>query len=151
MSQPSPETQLRTRAFARVLGPFVATATLIVAIRLPDLTGLLDGLFANAVLPWILGAFMLLSGLIVIAFHQYWYSPTAVLISLFGWFVALRGLALMAFPSAIESGAGDTLGSPGLLLGARIFFLLLTAMGLWLTYVGWASHPTESKQAAPCG
>ncbi len=151
MSQPSPETRLRTRAFARVLGPFVAAATLIVAIRLPDLTGLLDGLFANAVLPWILGAFMLLSGLIVIAFHQYWYSPTAALISLFGWFVALRGLTLMAFPSAIESGAGDTLGSPGLLLGARIFFLLLAAMGLWLTYVGWAPHSTDPKPAAPCG
>jgi hypothetical protein len=29
-----------------------------VAIRLPDLTGLVDDLFANAVLPWILGALM---------------------------------------------------------------------------------------------
>lgn len=151
MSQPSLETRLRTRAFARVIGPFVASATLIVAIRLPDLTGLLDGLFANAVLPWILGASMLISGLIVIAFHQYWYSATAVLISLFGWFVALRGLTLMAFPSAIESGAGDTLASAGLLLGARIFFLLLTAMGLLLTYVGWASRSTRQQATSTCG
>jgi hypothetical protein len=115
----------------------VALATLIVAIRLPDLTGLIDDLFANAVLPWILGAMMLVAGLIVIAFHQYWRGVTAVLISLFGWFVALRGLTLMAFPSAIETGAGDTLASPGLLLAARIFFGLMTFMGLWLTYVGW--------------
>jgi hypothetical protein len=43
----------------------------------------------------------------------------------------------MAFPSAIETGAGDTLASPGLLLAARIFFGLMTFMGLWLTYVGW--------------
>ena len=96
MSQPSQEAVQRTRAFARVIGPFVAAATLIVAIRLPDLTGLVDDLFADAVLPWILGAMMLVSGLIVIAFHQYWYSVTAVLISLSGWFVALRGLTLMA-------------------------------------------------------
>jgi hypothetical protein len=120
-----------------VFGPFVAVAAVIVAIRLPDLTGLVDDLFANAVLPWMLGAMMLIAGLIVIAFHQYWRSVTAALISLFGWFVALRGVTLMAFPATIETGAGDTLASPGLLLVARIFFGWMTVMGWWLTYVGW--------------
>ncbi len=98
MSQVNPDSAQRTRAFARVIGPFVALATLIVAIRLPDLTGLIDDLFANAVLPWILGAMMLVAGLIVIAFHQYWRGVTAVLISLFGWFVALRGLTIDGVP-----------------------------------------------------
>lgn len=50
----------------------------------------------------------------------------------------------MAFPSAIESGAGGTLASPGLLLAARAFFLLLTAIGVWLTYVGWVSRRTQA-------
>jgi hypothetical protein len=76
----------------------------------------------------------------------------AIVISLFGWFVALRGLALMAFPSAIESGAGATLTSPGLLLGARVFFLVLTAVGVWLTFVGWVSRrtgaPVDNASAA---
>lgn len=141
MPQATLEAQQRTRSFARVLGPFVTLATLIIAIRLPDLTGLLGGLFDNAVLPWMLGAAMLVMGLVVIAFHQYWYSVTAVLISLFGWFVALRGLAMMAIPSAIDSGANATVTNPGLLVAARVFFLLLTAMGLWLTYVGWRREP----------
>lgn len=145
MSQPTQEAQKRTRAFARVIGPFIACATVVVAIRLPDLDGLLDGLFGNAVLPWILGAMMLVSGLIIIAFHQYWYGFTAFAISLFGWFVALRGLTLMAFPAAIEGGAGATIDSPGLLLGARVFFLLLTVLGVWFTYVGW--RPTQSAVA----
>ena len=150
MSQPTHEAEERTRAFARVIGPFVASATVIVAIRLPDLAGLLDGLFANAVLPWILGAMMLISGLIVIAFHQYWYGFTAIAISLFGWFVALRGLTLMAFPTAIENGAAGTIDSPNLLLGARVFFFLLTALGLWFTYVGWISRrisPVDNLRA----
>ena len=129
MSRSTAEDAQRTRAFARVIGPFVAVATVIVAIRLPDLTGLVDNLFANAVLPWMLGAMMLIAGLIVIAFHQYWRSVTAVLISLFGWFVALRGVTMMAFPATIETGAGDTLASQGLLLVARIFFGLMTVMG----------------------
>jgi hypothetical protein len=73
------------------------------------------------------------------------------LISLFGWFVALRGLTLMAFPSAIQTGAGDALSSPGLLLGARVFFLLLTAMGLWLIYVGWGPRSIGRQQTSPCG
>ena len=142
MSRSTAEDAQRTRAFARVIGPFVAVATVIVAIRLPDLTGLVDNLFANAVLPWMLGAMMLIAGLIVIAFHQYWRSVPAVLISLFGWFVALRGVTLMAFPATIETGAGDTLASQGLLLVARIFFGLMTVMGLWLTYVGWRRDTT---------
>jgi hypothetical protein len=78
MSQPTREAALRTRAFARVIGPFVALATLIIAIRLPGLTGLVDDLFADEVLPWVLGAMMLLAGLIIIAFHQYWRGVTAV-------------------------------------------------------------------------
>lgn len=150
MPRSTPEARRRTRAFARVLGPYVAVATLIIAIRLPDLAGLLGGLFDNAVLPWMLGAAMLMMGLIVIAFHQYWYSVTAALISLFGWFVALRGFAMMAIPSAIDTGAHATISSPGALSAARIFFLLLTAMGLWLTYVGWRRErtPEENTVAA---
>jgi hypothetical protein len=137
MSPPSVHAAQRTRAFARVLGPFMTCATLIVAVRLPDLSPLLDDLFSDAALPWILGALLLAAGLIIIAFHQYWYSPTAVLISLFGWFVALRGLAMMAWPSEMQTGASQTLASPNLLLAARLGFGLLAVAGAWLTYVGW--------------
>jgi len=149
MPDPAPESLQRTRALARVIGPFVALATVIVAIRLPDLTGLVNDLFANAVLPWILGAMMLVSGLLVIAFHQYWSSVAAVLISLFGWFVALRGLTLMAFPSAIQTGAVATTTSSGLLIAARIFFGLLTVMGLWLAFVGWRPQRPVDEFSAP--
>ena len=50
---------------------------------------------------------------------------------------------MMAFPTAIETGADATIVSPGLLLAARIFFGLLTAIGLWLTYVGWFAPSTK--------
>jgi hypothetical protein len=143
MPTSTPEARHRTRVFARVLGPFVAVATLIVAIRLSQLGSLLSDLFTSGTLPWILGAAMLMMGLIVIAFHQYWYSVTAVLISVFGWFVAVRGVTMMAVPSAIDAGANTTLDSPGLLIAARIFFLLLTAMGLWFTYVGWRPEAAQ--------
>jgi hypothetical protein len=98
MSQSTREAIGRTRAFARVVGPFLVAVTLIIAIRLPDLTGLVNDLFSNSVLPWMLGAMMFACRLVVIAFHQYWYSLPAIVISVFGWFVASRGLTLMAFP-----------------------------------------------------
>src|SRR6185437_9937133 len=145
MPRPTEEAIRRTTAFARVIGPFLVAATLIITIRLPDLDGLVHDLFSNSVLPWMLGAMMLVCGLVIISFHQYWYSLAAIVISLFGWFVALRGLALMTLPSAIESGAGQTLQSPGLLLGARAVFLLLTALGVWLTYVGWLARRTGAR------
>jgi hypothetical protein len=46
-------------------------------------------------------------------------------------------LALMAFPSAIQAGADETITNPGLLIAARIFFGVLTVMGLLLAFVGW--------------
>ena len=62
----------------------------------------------------------------------------------------------------METGTSDTIAHSGLLLAsrptspssllagrntaARIFFLLMTAMGLWLTYVGWLSWSTESVE-----
>jgi hypothetical protein len=143
MPRPSQEAIQRTRAFCRVLGPYEAIVTTIIVIRLPDAQDVVDGLFANAAMPWMLGAVMLAMGLVVIAFHQYWYSPTAVLVSLFGWFVALRGLATMAFPSAIQEGA--SIEGAGTILAFRVFFLLLTAMGVWLTFVGW--RPSRSGSA----
>jgi len=50
----------------------------------------------------------------------------------------------MAVPSAIESGAGETLANPGLLLAARIVFLLLTAVGVWLSYIGWVRRRADA-------
>jgi hypothetical protein len=58
----------------------------------------------------------------------------------------------MALPTAIESGAGETLASPRLPLGARIFFLALTAVGVWLTFLGLVSRgkpaPVDNVSAA---
>jgi hypothetical protein len=143
MPMPTPEARQRTRVFARVLGPFVAVATVIIAIRLSQLGDLLSDLFTSGTLPWILGAAMLMMGLIVIAFHQYWYSVTAVLISLFGWFVALRGATMMALPVSDPDRRRHHAGQSRPVARGEDLLLLLTAMGLWFTYVGWRREATQ--------
>ncbi|GAB2756410.1 hypothetical protein [Amycolatopsis magusensis] len=138
----------RTRAFARVIGPYIAVFTTVYAIRLPALQGLVAELFAEQALMLMLGALMLGGGLVIIGGHRNWRGPLAVTVSLFGWFVALRGFLLIAFPTTIESGVEATLLSPTAMVLARVFFAALAVVGLVLTYAGWFSRPGRDPEFA---
>ena len=140
----SVEAQLRSRAFARVIGPYVATFGIVYAIRLPELNDLVGDLFAQSFPMLMLGALMLAGGLVVIGLHRNWRGPLAVTISLFGWFVAIRGFLLIATPSAIQAGAEATLLSPAATTVARVFFAALGLLGLALAYAGWFSAPKST-------
>jgi hypothetical protein len=63
------------------------------------------------------------------------------LISLFGWFLGLRGFVLMAAPQLIERGGAASMGARPFV---RIGFGVLALIGLWLTFVGWIAKPTAS-------
>jgi hypothetical protein len=136
----TPESRLRTRAFARVIGPFLVLVPGIIAIRAPELGTMVGGFFENGLFPWITGALLLICGLIIIAHHQYWSDPAAVLISLFGWFLALRGFALLAFPLLYEEAADVSMGAMGMV---RAGFCVLVLIGLFLTYTGWITQPPK--------
>ena len=130
----TPDSRARTRAFARVIGPWLVIAPGIIVVRMADMGALLSGFFVNPVIVWFTGALLLFSGLLIIAFHQYWWSVAAVMISLFGWFLVLRGVVLMAAPQLIERGAQVSLGAT---TAVRLGFGALVVIGLYLTYVGW--------------
>lgn len=134
----TPEARARTRAFARVIGPWLAIVPGIIALRAPEMGILLSGFFENPVTVWFAGGLLLFCGLVIIAFHQHWSGVAAVMISLFGWFLALRGLVLMAAPQLIERGADASLAAMPFV---RLGFGLFVAIGLYLTYVGWLAAP----------
>jgi len=99
----TPESKARTRAFARVIG--LGSPSLPASSWCACRTWRLGGrLLRKPLFAWFAGALLLFSGLLIIAFHQYWSSVAAVMISLFGWFLALRGLCSCA-PQLIERGA----------------------------------------------
>ena len=128
----------RTRAFARVLGPFIAVITTIVAIRAGSLGEQLSSFATDPMWPWVLGAMLFGGGLFVVAFHQFWRSVAAVIVSLFGWFLLLRGFVLLAAPQLIINGAESaTATSSAGLVVVRLGFGLLAVCGAYLTYVGW--------------
>ena len=76
--------------------------------------------FENGLFVWFAGALLLFGGLLIIAFHQYWSSAAAVIISLFGWILALRGLVLMADPKLYERAARGPQASSTKCQGRRV-------------------------------
>jgi hypothetical protein len=130
----------RTRSFARVLGPFIAVVPAIVAIRAGSIGSQLSSFSKDPMWPWVLGALLFFAGLFVVAFHQYWRSIAAVIISLFGWFLLLRGLTLLAAPQLIinaATSATQTSSSAGVV---RVGFGLIALCGVYLAYVGWVKR-----------
>jgi hypothetical protein len=134
----TPESRARTRAFARVIGPLLVVVPSIVAARAPEMDALVASFLENGTLVWIAGGLLLFSGSLIIACHQYWSSPSAVFISLFGWLIALRGVALLAMPQLMARGpAGAMIAFPAVRLGFGLLFIA----GVWLTFVGWTAEP----------
>ncbi len=130
----TPESKARTRAFARVIGPFLTIVPGIIIVRAPEMGAALSAFFENDALVWITGGLLLFGGLLILAYHQFWSSPSAILISLFGWFLALRGLALLAAPRLYARIGADAVGMVPIV---RIGFGALFLIGLWLIFVGW--------------
>lgn len=138
------ESQARTRAFARVMGPYLVIAPGIIMLRAPEMGALASDFFKSDLAVWFTGAGLLFAGLMIIAFHQYWSSVAAVLISLFGWILALRGVVLMAAPDLYERAAASMDAAPLV----RVIFGIIIAGGLYLTSVGWLTKPASSSTAS---
>ena len=138
----SHQPQIRTRMFARVLGPFFVIACITAVARASQMPALISDFGANVLWSWVAGSFVLIGGLVIIALHSYWRTPAAILVSTLGWLVALRGLLLLAFPTAFVSMANSLIGTGALWRAICIGFV---AIGLYLTYVGWM--PTSGRSA----
>jgi ABC-type xylose transport system permease subunit len=140
----SQQSRTRTRTFARVLGPFFVILLVIAAARASDMRTVLSDLGANAFMAWVGGGLELLSGLVIIALHQYWRSLAAVIVSLLGWMLTLRGVALMAFPQTVISDANSMIDRIGTGTLWRIVCIGVAVIGLYLTYIGWKRAPSRS-------
>jgi hypothetical protein len=144
----SHQTPTTTRMFARVLGPFFFITCITAVVRAPGMRALISDFAANALWPWVAGAFVLVGGLIIVALHQFWRGAAAIIVSLFGWLAVLRGVLLIAFPATFVSMANSVMDMGALWRG---FCIVFAAIGLYLTYVGWApaTRPRAVSDHAP--
>ena len=136
----SEQAQVRTRMFARALGPFFTIVPTTVAVRGSYVRTLFTEFKANPMWPWLFGAILLIFGLVIIAFHQYWRSPAAIIVSVVGWFLAIRGVLLLTVPQAYDA-VGNAVYNSGAIAAIWAVFLCLASAGLYLTYVGWKPEP----------
>ncbi len=133
--------QLRTRMFARVLGPFFVIVAGTTVAR-SDMRTLLSDFEANAAWPFMTGGFLLLASLVIVALHQYWRGAAAITVSVVGWVLALRAVFLMAFPHAFMAAANAAIDMPALWTSVDVFIGLV---GLYLTYVGRGPTPSPAE------
>ena len=141
------QSQIRTRMFARVMGPYLTIVPTTVAVRGCYMQTLFTEFKANPMWPWLYGAILLMGGLFIIAFHQYWRSPAAIIVSVVGWFFAIRGVLLLTVPRAYDA-AGNAIYNSGASAVIWVLFICLASAGLYLTYVGWKPEPGTLKAVA---
>ncbi len=132
--------------FSRVIGPFLVIICATAVARMSDVQALFSQFEANSLWTWVIGAFALAIGLAMVAGHQYWRGGAAIIVSLLGWLVVLRGLLLLAFPSAFISMANTMIDQQVLWVALAIAFALV---GLYLTYVGWLPAATQPTSTQP--
>ena len=114
--------------FARVLGPFLVIVDVTAVVRASDMRGLLSDFVANPLWAWVAGAFILLGGLTIVGLHQCWRGAAAIIVSLVGWLVVLRGVFLLAFPQTFVSVANSMIGAEAWWLAICIAFALVGAV-----------------------
>jgi len=135
----SQQSEARTRMFARVFGPYLVVVTITAAAHASQMRTRATEFGASPVWAFVTGAFILLSGLIVVALHQYWQGAAAIIVSVLGWTTAIKGLALLAFPQSYISTVNSAIDA----VWWRVGFAVIALVGLYLTYVGWAPAPNR--------
>ncbi|GLE50863.1 hypothetical protein ATCCBAA256_04500 [Mycobacterium montefiorense] len=69
--------------------------------------------------------------------------------SLLGWFLAIRGILILAIPDVYDA-AGKSMEENAIPL-VRAIFAGIALVGLYLTYVGWVAKPVEQDRANAAG
>lgn len=131
---PAYDPVVRTRMLARIVGPYLVIVAVAMFARLDTLHLLFPAFMQDGPLVFVTGAFALMAGLVVIAFHHHWDTPAAIAISLIGFAAAVKGGLLMIAPTL---GSAMSVAVVQALPVLIIAIVLELAAGLWLSYVGW--------------
>lgn len=124
----------RTRAVARIVGPYFVVMGGTLAVRAPQMALMLPAYMQDGPLVLTAGAFTLLAGLTLLAFHHHFSSLAAAVISAIGIVAALKGAWLMLAP---EFGAPLTTALVRATPILVIVALIMMAVGVWLSITGW--------------
>jgi hypothetical protein len=125
----------RTRAAARILGPYLIIAGAMLIVRAPDMALLLPAFMQDGPLVLLAGAFTTIAGLTLLSLHHHFNSPPAIVITLIAIGATLKGAWLLIAPQLGAPLTAAVVRSPFLTIVA----VLLLIVGAWLSFVGWSA------------
>ena len=123
-----------TRGFARAIGPFLILFGAIVAMRSTEMGLLATGFFQDGPLELVTGAFTLAIGCAMLAAHHHVGSLAAIIVTIFSFLTAVRGLVLLVSPRFLAPVAAHLTEQPGVILIPATIALLI---GFYLSFAGW--------------
>lgn len=138
------QTTPMTRVLARALGPYLVLTTVTAITRASDMRLLLSQFASDPVWPWVTGALVLLTGLVVISVQPFERRAASIAVSVLGCLMALKGFMWLAFPAAAASMSETLLSATG---WWQALLVLAGAAGFYLIYVGW--RPTPARPTSP--
>lgn len=129
----------RTTLFARIFGLWTLLAVSGMVANRQTTIDILNAFFDNPALMWVTGLFTLLAGVVIVVAHSRWSGGAlAVVVTIYGWIVFLKGLAFVWLPGASERAFYDSLHFDQYFYG---YFAVSLVIGAYLTYGGFKRNP----------
>ena len=126
-----------TRTLARIVGPALIAGGLAVLVRRGELPIILEAFAQDAALGFVAGLVGLVAGLCLLSFHSRVSTLAALVLTLLGWLMVLRGLGLLFAPSYVIVAAHWFVETPHAFDTVGVVVALF---GAWLSTVGFSAR-----------
>ena len=128
-----------TIQFARIYGVVILTAALAALLRPNRMATILADFERSPGLTFLGALLALILGLLMVTAHNLWSDIAAILVSLFGWIVLIKGILLLASPEGPLKFGAASASSPARVRLWGIAALFLAAIFLVLGAASRAS------------
>ena len=118
---------------SQFFGVLLIVKGIFLLIKRKDMPAMIRGLTSNVATLSVIGLWTFGMGLLLVLFHNVWESSWRVILTILGWTVLLKGLALAFMPNVMMSWAGFW-NRQSTLVVAGIITLII---GIYLAYQGF--------------
>jgi len=94
---------------------------------------ILDDLFKNAALTYLMGFTAVIVGFLIVNYHNIWVKDWTVLVTILGWLALMKGVLIIAFPRFVQSYSKLIFEGKGL----EFFPYIAAFVGLMFGYFGF--------------
>ena len=126
-----PETLASTETLALFIGLYMLAGGTGILIDHRNYSGVIEEFRASVAVSYLGGVVVFVLGAVLVALHNVWTSPSAILVSLIGWAALIEGVLLLAFRRPFL----DLISRFPVTARTMVpFGILAVAVGAWLVY-----------------